>query len=275
LTAREALAWARTELEAAGVETAGVDAEWLLSHALGSSRAGLAFARDVGDPELARFRSLVERRRAREPLAYVLGEWGFRRLILRTDARALVPRPETEVVVERCLALIHDLPGPRVLDVGTGSGAIALSVAHEHAGALVVALDASSDALSLACENLERTGLGDRVRLVEADVEQGLPDGPYDLVVANPPYVPRSEIAELAPEVRDWEPRAAILDDGQSELVERAALAVLEPGGVFVVETHWNGARAVAERLERLGYDAVTITRDLAGVERVVEGRQP
>jgi release factor glutamine methyltransferase len=271
----EALAWARRELERVGVETPDVDAEWLLAHALGTSRSSLHLGtRELAETEQERFAGLVDRRRVREPLAYVLGEWGFRGLTVRTDARALVPRPETEIVVERCLALIGELPEPRVLDVGTGSGAIALAIADEHPGARVVALDASADALSLAVENLHRTALGDRVDLVEADLEHRLPGGPYDLVVANPPYVPASEIATLAPEVRDWEPRTAVLDAGQSELVERAALDVLKPGGAFVVETHSSGARRAAQRLRALGYGGVTITRDLAGMERVVEGRR-
>jgi len=276
VNAREALERARRELQAAGVETPDVDAEWLVAHVLGVPRSSLR----LGDRELdrgreARLAELVARRRAREPLAYVLGEWGFRRLTLRTDARALVPRPETEVVVDRCLALIAGLDAPRVLDVGTGSGAIALAIADEHPGARVVALDASADALALARENTQRAGLGDRVDLVRGDLAEPLPGGPYDLLVSNPPYVAPEELDTLAPEVRDWEPRAAIVDTGQSELVERAALDVLAPGGALVLETHRDGARQVAKRLRTLGYEAVTISRDLAGEERVVEGRRP
>ena len=276
MNAREALERARRELQAAGVETPDVDAEWLVAHVLGVPRSSLR----LGDRELdrgreARLAELVARRRAREPLAYVLGEWGFRRLTLRTDARALVPRPETEVVVDRCLALIAGLDAPRVLDVGTGSGAIALAIADEHPGARVVALDASADALALARENTQRAGLGDRVDLVRGDLAEPLPGGPYDLLVSNPPYVAPEELDTLAPEVRDWEPRAAIVDTGQSELVERAALDVLAPGGALVLETHRDGARQVAKRLRTLGYEAVTISRDLAGEERVVEGRRP
>jgi release factor glutamine methyltransferase len=277
LRAGAALSRVAADLRDCGIEEADVDAALLLGHVLGLSRTRVQVERDreLDRGEQAQLAQLVERRRAREPLAYVLGEWAFRRLTLRTDRRALVPRPETEVLVERCLALIRDVARPRVLDVGTGSGAIALALADEHPGAHVVALDASAEALSLARENAARTRLADRIELVHADVEDGLPDGPYDLVVANPPYVPASELAGLAPEVREWEPRAAVVDTGQSELVERAALEVLEPGGAFAVETHWNGARATAARLVSLGYDAVTITRDLAGRERVVEGRTP
>jgi len=276
VTAREALEQARRELEFAGVETPDVDAEWLLAHVLGLERSSLRLAgRELERSQEARFGELLARRRGREPLAYVLGEWGFRRLTLRTDQRALVPRPETEVVVERCLALLAGLAEPRVLDVGTGSGAIALAIADEHSAARVVALEASADALALARENAERAGLGDRVELVEGDLAEPLPGGPYDLVVSNPPYVAVDELDRLAPEVRDWEPRAAIVDAGQSQLVERAALEALRPGGALVLETHRDGARRAAERLRALGYEAVTISRDLAGEERVVEGRRP
>jgi release factor glutamine methyltransferase len=276
VTAREALERTRRELETAGVETPDVDAEWLVASVLGLERSSLR----LGDCELdpgqeARLGELVARRRAREPLAYVLGEWGFRRLTLRTDARALVPRPETEVVVERCLALLAGLAEPRVLDVGTGSGAIALAVADEHPGARIVALDSSADALVLARENAERAGLGDRIELVEGDLAEPLLGGPYDLVVSNPPYVTAEELDSLAPEVRNWEPLAAIVDKGQSQLVARAALDALRPGGALVLETHRDAARRAADRLRTLGYGAVTITRDLAGEERVVEGRRP
>jgi release factor glutamine methyltransferase len=277
LTVGEALADASRTLQEHGVEAPEVDATLILAHVLDRSRTAVQLERDKDlDPsQKTRLSELVARRARREPLAYVLGEWGFRRLTLRTDARALVPRPETEVLVERCLALLEPLPEPRVLDVGTGSGAIALAIADEHPGAHVLAIDASRDALSLARENLDQTGLAHRVLIAERALEDGLPNGPFDLVVANPPYVPAHEIGQLAPEVRDWEPRNAILDTGQSELVERAALAVLKRGGALVVETHWSGAPRAAGRLQALGYTEIRITRDLAGIERVVEGRRP
>jgi release factor glutamine methyltransferase len=277
LTVGEALSRVAADLAERDIETPDVDAALLLGHVLGFSRTAVQaeMKRDLTPGEEERLEELVDRRRRREPLAYVLGEWGFRRLTLKTDARALVPRPETEIVVERCLALLGDGAEPDVLDVGTGSGAIALAIADEHPGAHVVAIDASPDALSLARENLERSGLGDRVVLAARNLEDGLPEGPYDLVVANPPYVLEAELPDLAPEVRDWEPRAAVVDRGQGELVERGALDVLRRGGALVVETHWDGARRVADRLENLGYEGVAITRDLAGRERVVEGRRP
>jgi release factor glutamine methyltransferase len=181
-----------------------------------------------------------------------------------------VPRPETEIVVERCLELIRDQAAPRVLDVGTGSGAIALSIAHEHPGARVVATDTSEPALELAQENAAAHGL--EVTFVRADVLDGV-DGPFDLVVSNPPYIEPGEIEALEPEVRDWEPRAALIDVGQTERLVADATRVL--AGWLVLEVHEQHAADVAARVEAAGYRDVRITRDLAGKERVVEARWP
>jgi release factor glutamine methyltransferase len=216
----------------------------------------------------------VDRRELREPLAYVLGEWGFRRLRLKVDPRVLVPRPETEVVVERCLALLRGLAEPDVLDVGVGSGAIALAIADEHAGARVTAIDTSPDALAVARENAAALGLADRVRLLVRDAAAGLGEAAWDLVVSNPPYVREDELEGLQPEVRDWEPRAALVGAGATEAVAAAALRALRPGGHVVLETADAGAAEIAELLARLGFDDVRRTRDLAGRERVVEGRR-
>jgi len=274
VTLGEVLRRSSEHLAAKGSETPRLDAELLLAHALGLTRVELytQFDRPLGGDELAVCRELVARRARREPVAYILGEWGFRRLSLKVDARALVPRPETEVVVERCLVLLRGLETPAALDVGTGSGAIALALADEHPGARVTGIDVSPDALALARENVERTGLA--VSLAAHDLFSGLPGGPYDLVVSNPPYVEPEEIETLQPEVRDWEPRGALVGVGATEAVARAALAVLRPGGALVLETAESAAAAVAGLLDELGYRDVRITSDLAGRQRVVEGRR-
>jgi release factor glutamine methyltransferase len=270
VTLGEVLAGATDYLERHGVESARLDAERLLARALGLSRIELYTQHDrpLTEAERDAARALVQRRGAREPLAYVLGDWDFRRLTLATDARALVPRPETEIVVERCLELIRTLDGPRVLDVGTGSGAIALAIAQEHPGVRVVATDASDAALELAQENARANAL--EVTFVAADLVEGV-EGPFDLVVSNPPYVEPGEIDALEPEVREWEPRAALVDEGQTVRLVAEAKRVLD--GWLVLEVHETHASRVGALLAEAGYQSIRITRDLAGKDRVVEAR--
>jgi release factor glutamine methyltransferase len=253
-----------------GVEQPRLDAERLLARALGLTRIQLYTEHDrpLTEDERNVARGLVERRGRGEPLAYVLGDWDFRRLTLRTDGRALVPRPETEVVVERCLALLEGVAEPRLLDVGTGTGAIALSLKDEVADAVVTATDVSADALALARENAAATGLA--VTFVEADLVDGL-DGPFDLVVSNPPYVRAHEVEGLQREVRDWEPRLALVADGQTERLAHDARRILD--GMLVLETHEEEADRVRALLAELGYTDVVVGCDLAGKPRIVEGR--
>jgi release factor glutamine methyltransferase len=267
-----ALAETTEQLTHAGCETPRVDAEILVAHVLGvrRSEALLDSGRELSAEEAAAFEQLVVRRERREPLAYVLGEWDFRGLTLHVDSRVLVPRPETEVVVDRCLALLRGQAEPEVLDVGTGSGAIALAVAAEHAGAKVTGIDASAGALEGACANVLGTGLP--VELREWDLFRGLPEGPWDLVVSNPPYVLPEEIDALEAEVREWEPREALVGVGETEAVARGALDVLRRGGALVLEVASGGGERVASLLDELGYTGVTTTPDLAGRDRVVEG---
>jgi release factor glutamine methyltransferase len=275
MTVAEAVRETAERLAEAGVESPRVDAELLLGHVLGTERAELYAdsRRALSEDELAELDRMATRRAAREPLAYVLGEWGFRRLTLNVDPRVLVPRPETEVVVERCLVRVAERPEPRVLDVGTGSGAIALAIADEHPGALVTAIDASDDALEVARANADRAGLN--VELAQRDLFEGLPDGPWDLVVSNPPYIRPDELDHLGPEVRDWEPRTAVVGEGTTERVAGEALRVLRPGGALVLETAGGRADKVAELLRTLGYVDVRVTDDLAGLSRVADGLAP
>ncbi|TML54661.1 MAG: peptide chain release factor N(5)-glutamine methyltransferase [Actinobacteria bacterium] len=276
MTLGDALARATARLAEAGVDSARLEAELLLAKACDDCARALLYAeldRELNDEQTAAFDANVSRREQREPLAYILGEWGFRRLTLKTDSRALIPRPETEIVVERALDHIRDVEEPSVLDVGTGTGAIALAIADESPAARVTAVDVSPDALALARENLELTGVNGRVRLVEHDLTSGLGDGNFDLVVSNPPYVEPEELLTLQPEVRDWEPHVALVASGATEAVARAATQALRPGGWLVLETAACSGERVRSLLDELGYDHVTITPDLAGRDRVVEGK--
>jgi release factor glutamine methyltransferase len=253
---REALREAEARLADAGIDTPRVDAEWLVAHALGTTRSGV-YARLDDEVELD---GLVERRAAREPLAYVLGEWGFRRLTLKTDRRALVPRPETETVVERALALVQGIESPRILDIGVGSGAIALSLKDERPDATIVGVDISADALSLARENAARLQLD--VDLHEGD-ESAAADG-WDLVVSNPPYV--DSLHGLQPEL-EYEPKVALVGFDMHQRI-----AAIADTYAIVFEVGDDQAADVAQILRGTRYRNVTVTKDLAGVDRVVEG---
>jgi release factor glutamine methyltransferase len=258
LTAREALATAERRLAAAGIDSPRVDAELLLAHVLGTTRSGV-YA-DLDREVDGSLEPLLARREQREPLAYVLGEWGFRRLLLKTDARALVPRPETEIVVERALVLLEGIPAPRVLDIGVGSGAIALAMKDERPDAEIVGVDVSQDALSLARENALALGLD--VELREGGLESAAAG--WDLVVSNPPYVDTLE--GLQPELQH-EPERALLGQGFHDQIARTAHTRF-----LVLEVGDGQADPVAAALSVAGYRAVTITHDLAGLARVVDG---
>jgi release factor glutamine methyltransferase len=271
-----ALSRASARLAEAGVDSPRLEAELLLARACDDCARALLYAeldRELRPEQEAAFEGNVSRRVQREPLAYILGEWGFRRLTLRTDRRALIPRPETEIVVERALEHLQGIEQPQVLDVGTGTGAIALAIADEVPGARVTAIDVSPDALALARENLELANVNGRVRLVEHDLTFGLGDADFDVVVSNPPYVEPDELPMLQPEVRDWEPHVALVASGATEQLAAAAREALRPGGWLVLETAAHSGERVEELLQALGFDEVRITPDLAGRDRVAEGR--
>jgi release factor glutamine methyltransferase len=262
----EALDAATDALRAAGIEEARFDAEVLLEHATGWDRAKIAA--DPGTtipPEGARrFGEMVRRRVRREPVAYILGAKWFRNIELAVDGRVLIPRPETELLVELALEL-----RPRtVLDVGTGSGAIALAIAVEIPGCRVTATDTSPAALEVARANARRLGLADRVRFLEGTVPEG---EEFDLTVANLPYVAEGDWAYLQPEVTEWEPRAALLAgaDGLDAIRE---LTPMVRGGVLGLEVGEGQAGAVRELLVEAGFAAIETRRDLSGIERVVRG---
>jgi release factor glutamine methyltransferase len=265
---RDALAGAVTDLAAAGVDDARFDAEVLLAAAAETSRAELYSEPErLLEPTVAqRFDDMVRRRAYREPVAYILERAYFRQLELVVDDRVLIPRPETELLVE--LAQNRQ----RVLDVGTGCGAIALAIAHEREGVRVTGIDDSPDAIEVARLNAERTGL--EVEFLIADLIVG---GPYDLIVSNPPYVRESDYETLQPEIRIYEPREALVGGPDGLDVVRdlvtAAAEVLARGGMLGVEVGQGQSRTVESLFERAGLTHVDTTRDLAGIPRVVTGR--
>jgi len=257
-----------------GVESPRLNAELIIGHALGLPRMQLylQFERPLTEPELASLRPLVKRRGDREPLQHVLGELEFAELKLKVDRRALIPRPETEMLVAVLRERLQP-PPRRVLDLGTGSGAIALALAHAWPEAAVVAVDRSADALALAGENATSTGLASRVRLLESDWFSALAPGErFDLIVSNPPYLAPEEVASADPEVRDHEPRVALTPgpDALADLtrIVRGAPERLAPGGLLACETGPGQHAALGALAASCGYARSESLPDLAKRER-------
>lgn len=272
---RDALAAATDALAAAAADTPRLDAELLLAEASGIDRARLLAdpAGGLSPPAARRFGAMVRRRVAREPVAYILGRRAFRHIELVVDPRVLIPRPETELLVEVALEL-----RPRtVLDVGTGSGAVALAVAFELPETAVVGTDESPDAVAVAQANAERLGLADRIR-----VQRGaLPPGErFDLLLANLPYIAEDEWKGLAPEITRYEPCEALVAGPVGfESIESLLALIAAAGGpasveALALEVGAGQAAAVAELVRGAGYESIDLRADLAGIDRVVVGRR-
>jgi release factor glutamine methyltransferase len=273
----DALAASVDALTAAGVEAPRLDAELMLAEATGIDRARL-----IAEPEAAMepaasraFGAMVRRRLRREPVAYILGRRWFRDLELRVDGRVLIPRPETELLVEVAL----ELQPRRALDVGTGSGAVALALAAELPGTEVVATDSSAESLQVARENAARLGLAERVGFAAGTLP---PQGGFDLLLANLPYVAEGDWPRLAPEIRDWEPRGALLGGPDGLDAIRALLAGLRErqagarpyAAAVALEVGAGQTEAVESLLVAAGYPRTEARPDLAGIPRVVIGRR-
>jgi release factor glutamine methyltransferase len=272
--ASDALAAAVDAISAAGCESPRLDAELLLAAATGWERAEIAAQPDKRLPVGASrtFGEMVRRRVRREPVAYILGRKGFRRIELVVDRRVLIPRPETELLVE--VALEHRPSS--VLDVGTGSGAIALAIADELEDARVIGIDTSLDALGVAQANCDWLGLEERVDLVSAGVNS-LPSGPFEVIVGNLPYVSETEWEGLQPEIREYEPREALVPGPTGLEAIEALVAELgrlgrRPPSV-ALEVGAGQAERVGELMRGAGYADIDVRHDLAGIERVVVGR--
>ncbi len=273
---RDALDSAVIAIAAAGSDTPRLDAEVLLAAAMGLDRTALYMdpAREVTGPAVRAFQDAVRRRSAgREPVAYITGTRGFRHIELAVDARVLVPRPETELLVEIGVELVPE--GARVADVGTGSGAIALALASERPDLRVVATDLSADALAVARANAARLALGERVGFVHGDLLAGV--GEVDAVLSNPPYVAEGERASLAPEITRHEPPGALFAGADGlDVIRRLVPAAAAAGArLLAIELGEGQAPAVAELVRAAGFEDVEARRDLAGIERVVVGRRP
>ena len=271
-------------LQGKSVDAPRLCAEKLLAHILGCDRIDLytQFDKLVEGEKLAAFRELVRRRSAREPIQHLLGKTEFWSLDIRCDARALVPRPETELLVGAALGLLSETETPKIADIGTGTGCIAIALAGELPKATIVASDCSADALQLAEENIRAHKLSNRISLAQGDLaepflENGM-KGTFDLVVSNPPYVASAEMSVLQPEVRDHDPAMALCggDDGV-DLIKRLlheAPPILRAEGAIVLEIGDGQSGAVKELMCEEGWAVVHVFSDLAGIERVIVGKK-
>jgi release factor glutamine methyltransferase len=259
-----------------GVESPRLQAELLIGHVLGLKRMQLylQFERPLTDADLDRLRPLVRRRANREPLQYVLGETEFHGLRLKVDRRALIPRPETELLVVSALAACTLAPA-RILDLGTGSGAIAIAVAKEVGTAAVVAVDASDEALALAAENAQSTGCSERITFVKSRWFASVPaDARFELIVSNPPYLSAEETAATEPEVHAHEPAEALTsaEGGIADLqqIVADALKFLAPGGLLALETGIAHHATLTVLARAAGFARIESRPDLTGRDRFV-----
>ena len=281
MTVAEALAGATSRLRDADIDNARLDAELLLRHVLGWDASALVvrMGEELGEADVARLDALVAQRAAHRPLQHLTGVAHFWRHAFVVTPDVLIPRPETEHLVEAALAWLASLAGPVIADVGTGTGCIALSLAAERPDAIVHAIDLSPRAIAIARVNASRLGLDRRVLFHEGDLLQAAPGGPLDLVVSNPPYVGADEVETLAPEVRDHDPRMALVPPGDRYSIYRRlapqAAAALRPGGALMVEVGQGMDAEVARIVGEAGLAVERVIPDLQSIPRVVVAVRP
>jgi release factor glutamine methyltransferase len=273
-TTLKVLTWTTGYLTDKGVENARREAEWLLCEATGMDRIGLylAFDKPLLDAELATYRALVTRRGKREPLQHILGNQEFDGLEFIVTKEVLIPRYDTETLI--ATALLNAPQAKTILDIGTGSGCIAISLATRLASAQVTAVDLSAEALSVAVRNAKRNNVA--IEFLQGSFFEPVGTRRFDLVVSNPPYITTADLSELQPEVRDFEPRLAL--DGGSDgldayrILTSAAPLHLQPGGWLFYEVGAGQAQVVSNLLAEAGFDAIVTVPDSAGIQRVAGG---
>ena len=262
------------------VENARLDAEYIFAYVLGVKRVSLMLNFDVEITEeqkdLIR-KYIVRRGKHREPLQYIVKEWEFYGYPFKVDERVLIPRKDTEILVEQCIMLMKELENPKILDIGTGSGAISITLAKELPNSEVLGLDVSDDALKMAVENRELNNAAN-LKFLKSNVFQHVKDRNYDLIVSNPPYIPVEEYNELMPEVKRYEPKMALTDGGDGyyfyKKISEESMQYLKNGGYLAFEVGYNQGETVSQFMEKSGFHIVGRIADYGGIERVIIGRK-
>lgn len=262
------------------VENARLDAEYIFAYVLGVKRISLMlnFDEEISEENKNLIRQYIVRRgKYREPLQYIVKEWEFYGYPIKVDGRVLIPRQDTEILVEQCIYLMKEKENPKILDIGTGSGAISIALAKELPESEVLGLDVSDDALKMAVENRELNNVSN-LKFLKSDVFQHVKEKNYDLIVSNPPYIPVEEYNELMPEVKEYEPRMALTDGGDGyyfyKKISEESVNYLKNGGYLAFEVGYNQGETVSQLMEKNGFQIVGRVADYGGIERVIIGRK-
>ena len=262
------------------VENARLDAEYIFAYVLGVKRVSLMlnFNDEIDEEKKNLIRQYIMRRgKYREPLQYIVKEWEFYGYPIKVNGGVLIPRQDTEILVEQCIHLMKEKENPKILDIGTGSGAISIALAKEIHGSEVLGLDISDDALKVAVENRELNNV-ENLKFLKSDVFQHVKEKNYDLIVSNPPYIPMEEYEELMPEVKEYEPKMALTDGGDGyyfyRKISEESIDYLKNGGYLAFEVGYNQGETVARLMEKNGFQIVGRVADYGGIERVIIGRK-
>ena len=262
------------------VENARLDAEYIFAYVLGVKRISLMlnFDEEISEENKNLIRQYIVRRgKHREPLQYIVKEWEFYGYPIKVDGRVLIPRQDTEILVEQCIYLMKEKENPKILDIGTGSGAISIALAKELPESEVLGLDVSDDALKMAVINRELNNVSN-LKFLKSDVFQHVREKNYDLIVSNPPYIPVEEYNELMPEVKEYEPRMALTDGGDGyyfyKKISEESVNYLKNGGYLAFEVGYNQGETVSQLMEKNGFQIIGRVADYGGIERVIIGRK-
>ena len=263
------------------VQDSKLDAEYIFAHVLRVKRTILSMnlRKEITTKEKEEIKNLLYKRaKDKKPLQYLLGEWEFYGYPFKVDERVLIPRADTEILVEQCKFILNEIEKPKVLDIGTGSGAIAITIAKEIPNSIVLGADISADALEVAVQNREINGVENNLKFIKSDVFSNIKDIDYDMIISNPPYIPQEEYEELMPEVKMHEPQRALTDNGDGyyfyKKISEEAPKYLKVGGYLAFEVGYNQAQEVSELMRKSNFEILAIVKDYSGIERVVIGRK-